>query len=247
MSSEEDKPPAPPVRLTSNRGGIDRSAGGGVGVGGGGDVPPDMRPLPKGEYDFISWTRHVDIAGPLNNVLLSLSPQRTRWLGPEEENAEEQDQGIEALAHGLQAEHLLSHELRAHGPCGLRCCHRRVYREFYVLLIYGHLQSCLPRHYVYGLLSKNSKSEIFGFHCLCPPFDKLLYKKLICKKHSHQHTTLSFVCRLYILCNFWVMRVLAQLDLIYGGSISFLYFLFVIFHRTIMNGVKTMNILKTTF
>ncbi|XP_017046626.1 serine/threonine-protein kinase Pak isoform X2 [Drosophila ficusphila] len=51
MSSEEDKPPAPPVRLTSNRGGIERSAGGGVGVGGGGlgggDVPPDMRPLPK--------------------------------------------------------------------------------------------------------------------------------------------------------------------------------------------------------
>ncbi|XP_055848678.1 serine/threonine-protein kinase Pak isoform X2 [Episyrphus balteatus] len=38
MSSEEDKPPAPPVRLTSNRGG-DR---------GGGDGPPvDMRPLPK--------------------------------------------------------------------------------------------------------------------------------------------------------------------------------------------------------
>nr|NP_001138013.2 p21-activated kinase, isoform G [Drosophila melanogaster]NP_001262310.1 p21-activated kinase, isoform F [Drosophila melanogaster]NP_001262311.1 p21-activated kinase, isoform H [Drosophila melanogaster]NP_001262312.1 p21-activated kinase, isoform I [Drosophila melanogaster]ACL83472.2 p21-activated kinase, isoform G [Drosophila melanogaster]AGB95693.1 p21-activated kinase, isoform F [Drosophila melanogaster]AGB95694.1 p21-activated kinase, isoform H [Drosophila melanogaster]AGB95695.1 p21-a len=53
MSSEEDKPPAPPVRLTSNRGGNERS-GGGVGVGGGGlggggmgDVPPDMRPLPK--------------------------------------------------------------------------------------------------------------------------------------------------------------------------------------------------------
>ncbi|XP_017470995.1 PREDICTED: serine/threonine-protein kinase PAK 1 isoform X1 [Rhagoletis zephyria] len=54
MSSEEDKPPAPPVRLTSNRGG-DRVGGGGlntsVGVGGGsggGDGPPvDMRPLPK--------------------------------------------------------------------------------------------------------------------------------------------------------------------------------------------------------
>ncbi|EDW55094.1 serine/threonine-protein kinase PAK 1 isoform X2 [Drosophila sechellia] len=53
MSSEEDKPPAPPVRLTSNRGGNERS-GGGLGVGGGGlggggmgDVPPDMRPLPK--------------------------------------------------------------------------------------------------------------------------------------------------------------------------------------------------------
>ncbi|KAH8243828.1 hypothetical protein KR032_010440 [Drosophila birchii] len=44
MSSEEDKPPAPPVRLTSNRGGIERSA---VGGGGSGDVPPDMRPLPK--------------------------------------------------------------------------------------------------------------------------------------------------------------------------------------------------------
>lgn len=39
MSSEEDKPPAPPVRLTSNRGGSDRSD----------SVPPvDMRPLPKG-------------------------------------------------------------------------------------------------------------------------------------------------------------------------------------------------------
>lgn len=44
MSSEEDKPPAPPVRLTSNRGG-DR-VGGSTGSG---DGPPvDMRPLPKG-------------------------------------------------------------------------------------------------------------------------------------------------------------------------------------------------------
>ncbi|EDW97863.1 serine/threonine-protein kinase Pak isoform X4 [Drosophila yakuba] len=53
MSSEEDKPPAPPVRLTSNRGGNERSGGGvgvvggGLGSGGMGDVPPDMRPLPK--------------------------------------------------------------------------------------------------------------------------------------------------------------------------------------------------------
>lgn len=39
MSSEEDKPPAPPVRLTSNRGCGDRSD----------SAPPvDMRPLPKG-------------------------------------------------------------------------------------------------------------------------------------------------------------------------------------------------------
>ncbi|XP_061386520.1 serine/threonine-protein kinase Pak [Musca vetustissima] len=45
MSSEEDKPPAPPVRLTSNRGG-DR-VGGSI-TGSGGDGPPvDMRPLPK--------------------------------------------------------------------------------------------------------------------------------------------------------------------------------------------------------
>lgn len=36
MSSDEDKPPAPPVRLTSNRGE---------------SVPPvDMRPLPKGIF-----------------------------------------------------------------------------------------------------------------------------------------------------------------------------------------------------
>lgn len=40
MSSEEDKPPAPPVRLTSNRGGSDR----------GDSTPPvDLRPLPKGK------------------------------------------------------------------------------------------------------------------------------------------------------------------------------------------------------
>uniref|UniRef100_A0A1A9X1N8 non-specific serine/threonine protein kinase n=1 Tax=Glossina brevipalpis TaxID=37001 RepID=A0A1A9X1N8_9MUSC len=45
MSSEEDKPPAPPVRLTSNRGG-DR-VGGGI-VGASGDAPAvDMKPLPK--------------------------------------------------------------------------------------------------------------------------------------------------------------------------------------------------------
>ena len=36
MSSEEDKPPAPPVRLTSNRERL--------------DAPPvDLKPLPKGE------------------------------------------------------------------------------------------------------------------------------------------------------------------------------------------------------
>ncbi|KAM7360323.1 serine/threonine-protein kinase PAK 3-like protein isoform 1-T3 [Cochliomyia hominivorax] len=47
MSSEEDKPPAPPVRLTSNRGG-DRVGGSLGSVTGSGDGPPvDMRPLPK--------------------------------------------------------------------------------------------------------------------------------------------------------------------------------------------------------
>ena len=40
MSSEEDKPPAPPVRLTSNRGGGDRLDS---------SQPVDMKPLPKGE------------------------------------------------------------------------------------------------------------------------------------------------------------------------------------------------------
>ncbi|XP_034488489.1 serine/threonine-protein kinase PAK 1 [Drosophila innubila] len=50
MSSEEDKPPAPPVRLTSNRGGvgIERVPIPGSGAGGIGDGQPvDMRPLPK--------------------------------------------------------------------------------------------------------------------------------------------------------------------------------------------------------
>lgn len=42
MSSEEDKPPAPPVRLTSNRGVGDRADGG---------PPVDMRPLPKEPED----------------------------------------------------------------------------------------------------------------------------------------------------------------------------------------------------
>lgn len=43
MSSEEDKPPAPPVRLTSNRGGSDRL-----------DGPPDSKPLPKGNVNGMS-------------------------------------------------------------------------------------------------------------------------------------------------------------------------------------------------
>lgn len=47
MSSEEDKPPAPPVRLTSNRGG-DRVGGVGSSPGQGDGPPVDMRPLPKG-------------------------------------------------------------------------------------------------------------------------------------------------------------------------------------------------------
>lgn len=40
MSSDEDKPPAPPVRLTSNRG-TDRVDS---------VASVDMRPLPKGTY-----------------------------------------------------------------------------------------------------------------------------------------------------------------------------------------------------
>lgn len=46
MSSEEDKPPAPPVRLTSNRG------GGSIGDRGDSAPPVDMRPLPKGKFSF---------------------------------------------------------------------------------------------------------------------------------------------------------------------------------------------------
>ncbi|XP_050084319.1 serine/threonine-protein kinase Pak isoform X2 [Anopheles aquasalis] len=45
MSSEEDKPPAPPVRLTSNRGG--GSGGPGAGDRIDGAAPVDMKPLPK--------------------------------------------------------------------------------------------------------------------------------------------------------------------------------------------------------
>lgn len=56
MSSEEDKPPAPPVRLTSNRGG---GISGVVGIGdrggdGGAQPPVDMRPLPKGMCHYIT-------------------------------------------------------------------------------------------------------------------------------------------------------------------------------------------------
>ncbi|XP_062126972.1 serine/threonine-protein kinase Pak isoform X2 [Drosophila sulfurigaster albostrigata] len=51
MSSEEDKPPAPPVRLTSNRGGVGIERvpipGSATGVGMGDGQPVDMRPLPK--------------------------------------------------------------------------------------------------------------------------------------------------------------------------------------------------------
>ena len=70
MSSEEDKPPAPPVRLTSNRGG-DR-VGGSLGtVTGSGDGPPvDMRPLPKGFYSV----KKKIIEEFRSNCLYSLEP-----------------------------------------------------------------------------------------------------------------------------------------------------------------------------
>lgn len=61
MSSEEDKPPAPPVRLTSNRGGSDR----------GDSTPPvDLRPLPKGKNIF--FLIYIDCARCLINLLLKL-------------------------------------------------------------------------------------------------------------------------------------------------------------------------------
>jgi hypothetical protein len=50
MSSEEDKPPAPPVRLTSNRGGSDRL-----------DGPPDLKPLPKGNKIVLESLKRGDL------------------------------------------------------------------------------------------------------------------------------------------------------------------------------------------
>lgn len=60
MSSEEDKPPAPPVRLTSNRGGgIGSVVGIGDRGGDGGVQPVDMRPLPKGECGYTSYISKI--------------------------------------------------------------------------------------------------------------------------------------------------------------------------------------------
>lgn len=52
MSSEEEKPPAPPVRLTSNRSGVGGSETRVLLTANNiGDCPPvDMRPLPKGNF-----------------------------------------------------------------------------------------------------------------------------------------------------------------------------------------------------
>lgn len=58
MSSEEDKPPAPPVRLTSNRGGSERL-----------DGPPDSKPLPKGNSIFVRTNRVQSF-----NVILFTEP-----------------------------------------------------------------------------------------------------------------------------------------------------------------------------
>lgn len=83
MSSEEDKPPAPPVRLTSNRGG----AGGGMGGSGGpgvdrGDsgVPPvDMRPLPKGkEHLLLVWLQSLHSIKPFFFFYICFPLRRTR-------------------------------------------------------------------------------------------------------------------------------------------------------------------------
>lgn len=82
MSSEEDKPPAPPVRLTSNRGGSDR----------GDSTPPvDMRPLPKGKQESQCL---FELAFSTCVCVLYF---RTGGLGPEEEDTEKQDQGLEAV------------------------------------------------------------------------------------------------------------------------------------------------------
>jgi p21-activated kinase 1 len=61
MSSEEDKPPAPPVRLTSNRGGSDRL-----------DGPPDLKPLPKGNKIVLESLKRGDLLTAV--FFLSLSP-----------------------------------------------------------------------------------------------------------------------------------------------------------------------------
>lgn len=110
MSSEEDKPPAPPVRLTSNRGGVGIERvpipGSGTGVAGGvGDAPPvDMRPLPKGKR-----VQYVVAIGTLNKFLFYCSNQRARRCGSQEEDAQEQDQRLKTLAHGFQTKYIVSH------------------------------------------------------------------------------------------------------------------------------------------
>lgn len=124
MSSEEDKPPAPPVRLTSNRGGSDRL-----------DGPPDLKPLPKGtlarkslieiKRKFISNRFLVStLDSPINFVLSFV--YRAGRPRSQEENPQKQDQ-IKTITQWLQAQHLVPDELWAHGARGLRRGDRRVH------------------------------------------------------------------------------------------------------------------------
>lgn len=95
MSSEEDKPPAPPVRLTSNRGGVGIErvpipGSGASGVGGVGDAPSvDMRPLPKGKL-----VQHVDAIGTVDNILFFTCTYRARRCGSQKEDIEKQDERL---------------------------------------------------------------------------------------------------------------------------------------------------------
>lgn len=127
MSSEEDKPPAPPVRLTSNRGGvgIERVPIPGCGAG---DMPPvDMRPLPKGELVVQLLQRTL-----YDFALHSLIPfiYRAGRCRSQKEDVKEQKQRNETFAHGFQTKYIVSHKLWAHCACGIRCGHRRVYGEY---------------------------------------------------------------------------------------------------------------------
>lgn len=164
MSSEEEKPPAPPVRLTSNRsvaGGVGSVGGvGGVGSGVGGiandnrvvllstnnnnigDSPPvDMRPLPKGNLHSQLHTLSLALSLSLyNSVVLNCRAWRCR---SQKEDSQEQDQGSETLSSGCEAEHLLSHQFWAYGTRGIRCGDRWIYGKFSIWQVhwprYWHL------------------------------------------------------------------------------------------------------------
>lgn len=74
---------------------------------------------------------------------------RTGRHGPQKENAQKQNQGLQTVARRLQTQHLVPNQFRTHRACWFRCSYRRIYGKLRSLIYSIRITGQFYTHFTY--------------------------------------------------------------------------------------------------